>query len=66
MAPDAARDARSSRHGAVDLPVGPELLKEHCARLLDSAAGGTFAERLFYRLNIIHLMVGNGSEAVLV
>jgi two-component system, response regulator FlrC len=94
----------------VELPVGPELLKEYCARLLDSAAGGsllvsaveempatvqdalidllgglefarmpsatarlisgttvslrdrvaagTFSERLFYRLNIIHLMVG--------
>jgi DNA-binding NtrC family response regulator len=26
---------------AVELPVGPELLKEYCARLLDSAAGGT-------------------------
>jgi DNA-binding NtrC family response regulator len=103
---------------AAELPVGPELLKEYCARLLDSAAGGsllvsaveempatvqeamidllgglesagmssdaarlisgttvsllervgagTFSERLFYRLNIIRLMVGNGSEAVLV
>ena len=103
---------------AVELPAGPELLKEHCARLLDSAAGGsllvsavedmpatvqdalidllgglefarmpsatarlisgttvslrdrvaagTFSERLFYRLNIIHLMVGNRSKAVLV
>src|SRR5690349_5237281 len=27
--------------GAVELPVGPQLLKEYCARLLDSAAGGT-------------------------
>jgi DNA-binding NtrC family response regulator len=97
---------------AVEFPVGPELLREHCARLLDSAAGGsllvsaieempatvqdatidllgglefarmpsdavrlisgttvslrdrvaagTFSERLFYRLNIIHLMVDNG------
>jgi DNA-binding NtrC family response regulator len=103
---------------AVELPVGPELLKAYCARLLNSAAGGsllvnafeempatvqdamidllgslesgrlpsdtarlisgttvslrdrvaagTFSERLFYRLNIIHLMVGNGSEGVLV
>ena len=103
---------------AIGLPVGLELLKEHCARLLDSAAGGsllvsaveempatvqdamiallcgresacvpsatarlisgttvslldrvaagTFSERLFYRLNIIHLMVGKRSEAVLV
>jgi DNA-binding NtrC family response regulator len=101
---------------AVELPVGPELLKEYCARLLHSAAGGsllvsavedmpatvqdamidllcglesaglpsdaarlisgttvsllervaagTFSERLFYRLNIIHLMVGNRSKAV--
>ncbi len=101
---------------AVELPVGPELLKEYCARLLDSATGGsllvsaveempaivqdamidllrglesarmssdavrlisgttvslldrvaagTFSERLFYRLNIIHLVVGNGSPGV--
>jgi len=26
---------------AVELPVGPERLKEYCARLLDSAAGGS-------------------------
>jgi len=103
---------------AVELPVGPELLKKYCASLLDSAAGGsllvsaveempatvqdamidllgglesarvpsatarlisgttvslldrvaagTFSERLFYRLNIIHLMVGTRSKAVLV
>ena len=103
---------------AVELPAGPELLKEYCARLLDSAVGGSllvsaveempaivqdamndllsglesarmpsdaarlisgttvslldrvaagsFSERLFYRLNIIHLMVGNRSKAVLV
>jgi DNA-binding NtrC family response regulator len=31
--------------------------------LLDRVAAGTFSERLFYRLNIIHLMVGNGSPA---
>jgi DNA-binding NtrC family response regulator len=29
--------------------------------VLDRVAAGTFSERLFYRLNIIHLMVGNGS-----
>jgi DNA-binding NtrC family response regulator len=106
------------QRSAGELPVGPELLNEYCARFLDAAAGGsvlvsaveempatvqdalidllgglesarmpfaparlilgttvslldrvaagTFSERLFYRLNIIHLMVGNGSEAVLV
>jgi DNA-binding NtrC family response regulator len=100
---------------AGELPVGPELLKEYCARFLDAAAGGsvlvsaveempaivqdalfdllgglqsaplsstaarlisgttvslldrvaagTFSERLFYRLNVIHLVVSNGSEA---
>ena len=100
---------------AVELPVGPELLKEYCARVLDSAAAGsllvsaveetpatvqdamidllgglesarvpsamarlssgttvslldrvaagTFSGRLFYRLNVIHLMVGAGSDA---
>jgi DNA-binding NtrC family response regulator len=99
---------------AIELPVGPELLKEYCARLLDAAAGGsllvsaveempaivqdamidllgglesvrmpsdaarlisgttvslldcvaagTFSARLFYRLNIIHLVVGTGSQ----
>ena len=26
---------------AVELPVGPELLKEYCGRFLDSAAGGS-------------------------
>jgi two-component system, NtrC family, C4-dicarboxylate transport response regulator DctD len=31
--------------------------------LLDRVAAGTFSARLFYRLNIIHLVVGNGSPA---
>ncbi len=31
--------------------------------LLDRVCAGTFSERLFYRLNIIHLVVGNGSHA---
>jgi hypothetical protein len=26
---------------AGELPVGPELLKEYCARFLDAAAGGS-------------------------
>ena len=103
---------------AGELPVGPELLKEYCARFLDAAAGGsvlvsaveempaivqdalidllaglqstrtssaaarlisgttvslldrvaagTFSQRLFYRLNILHLVVANGSEAALI
>ena len=103
---------------AGELPAGPELLKEYCARFLDAAAGGsvlvsaveempaavqdalidllgglestrrpaaaarlisgttvplldrvtagTFSERLFYRLNMIHLIVGNGSDTGLI
>jgi DNA-binding NtrC family response regulator len=31
--------------------------------LLDRVAAGTFSARLFYRLNIIHLIVGDGSRA---
>jgi DNA-binding NtrC family response regulator len=34
--------------------------------LLDGGAAETFSERLFYRLNIIHLIVGDGCEAALV
>ena len=41
------------------------LISGTTVALLDRVAGGTFSERLFYRLNIIHLTVGNGSEAVL-
>jgi transcriptional regulator of acetoin/glycerol metabolism len=42
------------------------LISGTTVSLLDRVAAGTFSERLFYRLNIIHLMVGDGSEAVLV
>jgi DNA-binding NtrC family response regulator len=34
--------------------------------LLDRVAAGTFSERLFYRLNLIHLVVGNGNDAALI
>jgi transcriptional regulator of acetoin/glycerol metabolism len=34
--------------------------------LRNRVIAGTFSERLFYRLNIIHLMVGNGSEAAVI
>ena len=39
------------------------LISGTTVSLLDRVAAGTFSERLFYRLNIIHLMVGNGSPA---
>jgi DNA-binding NtrC family response regulator len=48
-------------------PSAPtRLISGTTVSLLDRVAAGTFSERLFYRLNIIHLMVDNGSEAVLV
>jgi hypothetical protein len=39
----------------------------HAAPLLierggDHDAAGTFSERMFYRLNVIHLIIGHGSE----
>jgi two-component system, response regulator FlrC len=39
------------------------LMSGTTVSLLDRVAAGTFSERLFYRLNIIHLIVGNGSRA---
>jgi two-component system C4-dicarboxylate transport response regulator DctD len=39
------------------------LISGTTVSLLDRVAAGTFSARLFYRLNIIHLMVGNGSSA---
>ena len=42
------------------------LISGTTVSLLDRVAAGTFSELLFYRLNIIHLMVGNGSPAAAV
>jgi DNA-binding NtrC family response regulator len=39
------------------------LISGTTVSLFDRVAAGTFSEPLFYRLNIIHLMVGNGSPA---
>lgn len=39
------------------------LISGTTVSLLDRVAAGTFSERLFYRLNIIHLTVGSGPEA---
>jgi DNA-binding NtrC family response regulator len=57
----------------IDLLGGVEAARMPCAAarlisgttvsLRDRVAAGTFSERLFYRLNIVHLMVGNGSHA---
>jgi DNA-binding NtrC family response regulator len=45
---------------------GVRLMSGTTVSLLDRVAAGTFSERLFYRLNIIHLIVGNRSESTLV
>ena len=39
------------------------LISGTTVSLLDRIAAGTFSERLFYRLNIIHLMVGDPSRS---
>lgn len=39
------------------------LMSGTTVSLIDRVAAGTFSGRLFYRLNIIHVMAGNGSEA---
>ena len=45
-------------------PAAPvRLISGTTESLLDRVAAGTFSERLFYRLNIIHLIVGDGSRA---
>ena len=66
--PPAVQDALS------ELLAGLEFTRRSCAAvrlisgttvsLLDRIAAGTFSERLFYRLNIIHLMVGDNSREV--
>jgi DNA-binding NtrC family response regulator len=38
-----------------------QLISGTTVSLLDRIAAGTFSERLFYRLNIVHLMVGDNS-----
>lgn len=38
------------------------LISGTTVSLLDRIAAGSFSERLFYRLNILHLMVGNGAR----
>jgi DNA-binding NtrC family response regulator len=49
-----------TRHPSAEI----RLISGTTESLLDRVAAGTFSERLFYRLNIIHLMVGNGRPEV--
>jgi two-component system, NtrC family, response regulator PilR len=67
--PSAAQDALIDLLAALESARRPSaavrLISGTTVSLLDRVAAGTFSERLFYRLNIIHLTVGNGSEGVL-
>ena len=55
----------SDQEGQLELAVEDEDVADHSpARLL--IAAGTLSEQLLYRLNIIHLTAGNGSEAALI
>jgi len=51
-------NARSVQ-GARDLEPQVRLIAGTTADLRDGIAAGMFSERLFYRLNVIHLVVGH-------
>jgi DNA-binding NtrC family response regulator len=60
--PSAAQDALIDLLAALESARRPSaavrLISGTTVSLLDRVAAGTFSERLFYRLNIIHLMAG--------
>ena len=69
--PPAAQDALSELLAELQFTRSPSaearLITGTTVSLLDRVAAGTFSERLFYRLNIIHLIVGNRApEAALI
>jgi DNA-binding NtrC family response regulator len=61
---DAMIDLLRGRESARMPSDAARLISGTTVSLLDCVAAGTFSARLFYRLNIIHLVVGNGSPAV--
>jgi two-component system response regulator PilR (NtrC family) len=66
--PSAAQDAWIDLLGALESARQPfaavRLISGTTVSLLDRVAAGTFSERLFYRLNIIHLVAGAGAPEV--
>lgn len=66
--PSAAQDAWIDLLAALESSRRPSaavrLISGTTVSLLDRVAAGTFSERLFYRLNIIHLVAGAGSPDV--
>jgi len=61
--PPAVQDALDALLDGIDFAHGPSaevrLISGTTTSLLKRVAEGTFSERLFYRLNIIHLMAGD-------
>lgn len=66
--PPAVQDALIELLAELEFARSPSaeirLISGTTESLLDRVAAGTFSERLFYRLNIIHLMVGDGRPEV--
>jgi DNA-binding NtrC family response regulator len=66
--PSAAQDALIDLLAALESARRPSaavrLISGTTVSLLDRVAAGTFSERLFYRLNIIHLVAGAGAPDV--
>ena len=52
------------RRGAVAMSEHAQETIRREADLIGRVAAGTFSERLFYRLNIIHLVAGAGAPEV--
>lgn len=68
--PATVQDALIELLAGLEFAPGPSaevrLISGTTVSLLDRVAAGTFSERLFYLLNVIHLMAGDGSpEAAL-
>jgi len=66
--PPAVQDALSELLAGLEFARSPSaevrLISGTTVPLLDRVAAGTFSERLFYRLNIIHLMAGDSPPGV--
>jgi two-component system response regulator PilR (NtrC family) len=66
--PSTAQDALIDLLAALESARRPSaavrLISGTTVSLLDRVAAGTFSERLFYRLNIIHLVAGAGAPEV--
>jgi DNA-binding NtrC family response regulator len=63
-AQDALIDLLAALEGARTPSAAIRLISGTTVSLLDRVAAGTFSERLFYRLNIIHLVAGAGAPEV--